>query len=497
MNYSHAEITERCLEKSDAVMFLRSPRSPLETTEIDFLEKVFHITDNVIFIQTMVDKYDEHACSLIAERDQAILSAKLDSFIKERYERKIPFHFWPISSTLLLDAAQDINENKRHILLQASHFEELLTAIELLIYRTSGYTTTCIACFEAVKYHDRTLASINDELEMLSAASKEERENIQRLRKQKQDDFNANWGAKSERMKKLNEEFALVLRTAVEYTRNRLSPGGELQNEFLGYINQELPDDLQQIQEFADTLASELPQRITETWQRIVRVTQREIATIFDDFKISLDRDMFSDINNSPQLNYQMKRSTLFETSRNLISGSMIGGSVGYVAATGIMKVGAVLAPWTGGASVPISALLSGLAILIGPIWGGKGGLNAGNKTNAKQAKTDLINAINKYFRDVWQELNGSQIGRTSQVDQFFGSIKKDVTAQFTAIVERENQKLSDENNRLANEIQMSESARTEKKQILLKIQKQLSDIGPELEACLQELDTINHDCTF
>ena len=68
LHFSHDNITLNCLDESDAVLFFCSTDRPFITAEMEFLNKVYRRTDNVLFIQSMADMSDDEEREEIAEK---------------------------------------------------------------------------------------------------------------------------------------------------------------------------------------------------------------------------------------------------------------------------------------------------------------------------------------------------------------------------------------------------------------------------------------------
>ncbi len=157
----HAEIAMSCIESADAVIFVTDCTGPLRETETNLIGTILSLTSNVLFVVSKADEIDHESCLAICSRNTAILKDKFG----ENHDRD--FRFWPVSSSLFLEAGGD--EDLRG----ESGFPDMLKALSALFERACGLQFAKLAYLSAKDYYIVTAKFRDERKHALEDSSKE------------------------------------------------------------------------------------------------------------------------------------------------------------------------------------------------------------------------------------------------------------------------------------------------------------------------------------
>lgn len=155
---AHEQITRNYLSKASAVIFVMTPDNPLVATERAFIESILKQTNQILFVMTKADDYDELVVDRMISRNKEILSP----YAKQTATGKIIIQ--PVSSTILFDATNE----KDDILLEMSNFDSIKEELVKLILNTVGFGVSVEVFNSFNLYNSRVMQSLN---ELKTAAS--------------------------------------------------------------------------------------------------------------------------------------------------------------------------------------------------------------------------------------------------------------------------------------------------------------------------------------
>lgn len=218
----HTAITKQYIKKADAVLFVANP-TPLEKIEIDFLQEVVEITPNIMFVTTKIDENgSESVENTIKENTDKIIKN-----IGDRLYRNVKM--LPMSSTILLDAANSDNKEISDFNLEMSGYETVKQEILNLILLTQGYYRTGVAYNSLIKYYKVIVGSLQNRLDAAHKSGEDyvrlynEYENAHRL-------FVAEMG--EDKRRNVLNEVEMILKT-MDYDFNQIfSPHGDVVKDY-------------------------------------------------------------------------------------------------------------------------------------------------------------------------------------------------------------------------------------------------------------------------
>jgi signal recognition particle receptor subunit beta len=278
---SHSEITNRYILRADAAIFVLDSDQPLTQPEKRFLEKVFAVTPNVLFVQTKIDTKDESAWQAIRDRNEILLN---DAFGREGHPQ---IRACPVSSELLFRAAGETEPQEKAYLLADSLFEDARKALDRLIYRAAGWTRSAWAAAEAARYIHSLLQSFDEQRQMIEANTAAEKTAIRQRKIDIRTQFQKDWGGGGVKRAQFMAELQRILRGVRQAAYGIGAQGTELHTRLLNDIGNLL--SRQDIEQFA----KEMPERVRTgfecEWQEIVLQAHRQIAALDQSFAMTED----------------------------------------------------------------------------------------------------------------------------------------------------------------------------------------------------------------
>lgn len=184
----HAEIAVSCIESADAVIFVTDCTGPLRETETNLIGTILSLTSNVLFVVSKADQIDHESCLAICSRNTAILKDKFG----ENHDRD--FRFWPVSSSLFLEAGGD--EDLRG----ESGFPDMLKALSALFERACGLQFAKLAYLSAKDYYIATAKFRDERKHALDDSSKESAAKVITDKRSQLLSFQSEWGPKGTKL---------------------------------------------------------------------------------------------------------------------------------------------------------------------------------------------------------------------------------------------------------------------------------------------------------
>jgi len=266
---SHELITNRYIQNAAAVVFVFDPSQPMVQQERLFLEKVFNVTPFVMFVMTKIDCYDEEHWINQISRTETLLK---DSFGKRCYSNPKVF---PVASTTLFDASKEKDEDTKAELVDFSYFPAAQAELLKVMYITVGLSRTRFAWNEANKQKNKVLLSLEEQLKMITANTKEEQEKIKEKKAAIKQSFEQLWGPASIKRKEVMLEVQSIIAGVQNRAVQLTSTAGPIYKKYLDQI--ERLQSLNGIQDFVDGASKRLISDVSSEWQAIATSAQNEI----------------------------------------------------------------------------------------------------------------------------------------------------------------------------------------------------------------------------
>lgn len=471
---SHAEITHRYAAAADAVIFLKTAQDPLVDTEIAFLKEVLTVTPNIMFIQSKIDQFDANTLEEMIARNQEQLNERLGLRTEDTQ-----YKFWPFSSKSLLKASQTTDDKARTLLQKASHYDDITGALSVLLYRTLGHCVCSLALDESAAFFRRQINAVQEECNMLTAKTAQDKARIQNNKKKRQDEFNRKWGKNGTEYANLAKRISTIIATGKNRVSSIFSNRGSVFIEFNNRIDDLSTND--EISECADSLADSFTAAVSAAWQSEISSVQHEINSDLVDCKIGCDQVSYNTIAVQTTAG-PIVSARVYDNIRNFSIGGSIGGSIGAV-------VGLVLAPLTGGLSTAINVL----GPLIGFLWGGNAARKQAMEQQNQKNKTVLKNMLNNYLSQLHSQFMVSpRVGENSPADQFFTDVKEGSEKGLQDIISNETSALQTECARLDDDARCSEEEATKRLAEKRKILENLVKLGETINQVNSEKNNLS-----
>ena len=449
LHYTHAEITNRYVATADAVIFIKNISTPLVDKERDFLRKVFTVTPNVMFVQTMVDLVEETARREQWQRAENQLNMEFKSLAGRELK------LWPVSSTLLLKAGQEENPMFREIKKKASGFDAMLQGLDSLVYRTVGYSCSCFLCNAEFTYYKSVADFLREQQALLSASSPRARQELQTVKNRKRAEFEQEWGPQGSKMTKLNDEIGMIFRKSKNET-NLIFDDMEIYRMMADEIDK-LPSDVNAVNQYAAILPEKIMEVVDQRWAVIAKQTQANLYGCFDKLQEELELVTAQSLELNNLEKVTPNQLSGFERYRNVFLGATMG----------MTTASLLIAPFTGGLSIVVGAV-------IGAVLG-----HGNSKDNwMKNARSQLKSHVNVVLRQIRNKQYGTRI------DEFFDSLSRNVQTAGGRLVERQSSRMQEECRILDEQSRLNE----EKAKATLEEIKALSQKWDQLRRSLSDI---------
>src|SRR5829696_7119214 len=217
----HALITHRFVPEADAVIFVLESGQPAVEDDLKFVEQILTVTRNIFFVQTKIDQYNKEDWQSIQWRNQEIL--------RERFgERLADTRVWPVSSTNLRKAATGDKTTEEAYLMVSRH-KELMAALQAFLARMSGWGRTAEAIAVAAPYHAASRQVLAGRLAGLTAESKQQQAELQKVAVEGKRRFDAEWGIQGQKYRELREDLQRAVAVGKQSFANILQPGSDIE----------------------------------------------------------------------------------------------------------------------------------------------------------------------------------------------------------------------------------------------------------------------------
>lgn len=326
---AHAQITHRFVPHADAVIFVLDSKSPIGQSEIEFIETILGVTNQIFFIQTMIDLYYETEWQDIQKRNQDILAERFG-------DRLADVRVWPIASTMLHEAAQTGDED----FLLISHYREMAKALQAFLRRVGGWLRAAEAIVVAERTHAMGEQMLKQRLADLQTKSKQESQKSIAQRKQ---EFEAKWGKRGQKRQELQSEVRRYAEIGQRSFRQALQPGNEIDLSQRKRI--EGLQSLDEARQLGEVMAADVVIATSKKWQEICQQAQAECVTLLAPFlqdanAITLPSEALKNLTPDPDSGANIEYTSLLTYIKRIRSDIMSSSVIGTILSAPLFILG-------------------------------------------------------------------------------------------------------------------------------------------------------------
>jgi GTPase SAR1 family protein/flagellar biosynthesis regulator FlaF len=458
---AHEQITRNYLENASAVIFILDPKNPIVTKEREFIESALKQTNQIMFVMTKADNYDENVIATMISRNEEILAP----YAKQTAMGRISIQ--PVSSTLLFDATKDKDE----LFYEMSQFEAIKDTLLKLIYSTVGFGISAEVFNSFTRYNTRVMQALKEL--RVSASSQQDSKQLIAKKMASQQEFAQEWGANGAKLREILTE----IKEKVEMLENEAQALFSQSNS----IYRDMADEIENLSSAKE--AKELSKRISSTlvcmygnvWKVILDKCERDVEKILIKYNAKLGNiDAKGSIGGIDEF-HPKKRSfadKIFSARKSFFTGSF---------------VATVLA-------VPLAAIAAPLAAL-----GGLIGIGVGIASKRDAELKRLKQELEKHLRNCHSQIYDNFLVKTEDGRTLLQTAKKEILEQGKAaiqqIYEQHKNNLDKQLHLLEEQAKASEEARKQQLQELDVVEKQWSPIVGNLkqaENLLKQMEQLN-----
>jgi GTPase Era involved in 16S rRNA processing len=474
----HAQITHRFVPEADAVIFVLESGQPVVDDDLKFIEQILTVTRNILFIQTKIDQYAKEDWQNIQRRNQEIL--------KERFKDQLTdTRVWPISSTNLRKAASADKKTEQAYLMVSRH-KELMDALQAFLARVSVWGRTAEAMAVAAKYHATSRKTLAARLAGLTAESKQQQAELQKVAVEGKRRFDTEWGIQGQKYRELREALQRAVAVGKQSFANTMQPGGDI--ELAQKAKIEEVSSLKEANRVAEEMPGEIITAAVNDWARICDEIQKRCVVLLGPFAEAVD-DIGAPVTPDPSgfpaggdTEDRFKRD-YFMALRSAAGGGMLVLGVSGMASLVMPSLAAAVfassvMPFV---AVPVLTALVGSGI--------KGALGGQVKTAQQELRVQLaeqLQKVRRHFFDV--DLTA---GAYSRVDEYFMTLDRTVSEHVRGVVEKKSKESQAEISRLKEAMELEGREREAR---IKQAQEQLAKwdkIGKSVEAVAARLKAL------
>lgn len=438
----HGEITQRFLPEADAVVFVLDSTRPITEDELGYVEEILKKTNSILFVQTKIDLFDTNKWQDIQRRNQEILRERFKDRLKD-------CRVWPISSTLLIEAAvtHDVDFEI------ASKHRELAPALQAFLLYEPGITRSAETLSLAGEFHDQSALLLTEEYRNVTEESRSKRESHRRDCIERKESFLKDWGPQGKKRRELLGGVKKVATLGKAQINQFLGRGGELETSLVRKVM--AADSIDSIRAISDQLPSIAAAQAMRAWREITEHSWSHFLQLMSPFLKDLKEvnapdshsaeGGFTDDLVAPQISrdwYAKLKAAKFD----FLVGTSTGGLAGWAGGGLLLTLGVITSP----ISSPILALI-GLAGGLLAILNGTRTIDQNQLRTAKQEvsryASDICHKLGQYFLEV-----DLAAGSFSRVDEYFTKLEEAAESQ----VETLTQTKSDEIDRVIRQLEES-----------------------------------------
>lgn len=273
---AHEQITRNYLSKASAVIYVMSPENPLVASERAFIESILAQTNQILFVMTKMDDYDENVVDRMISRNKEILAP----LASKTATGKILIQ--PVSSTLLFDATQEKDE----ILMDMSCFEDIKESLVKLVYNTVGFGISA-EVYNAFNKHNTRVMQALTELKTAAANDQGAAKELAEKKRQKQAEFVQEWGSSGAKVREINDAIRSQVRT-LETEANALFSAN---NSIYRNMQREIDDlsNSEQAERLSKNISSRLVDAYGKSWKDLLDRCEDSVENILIEYNARID----------------------------------------------------------------------------------------------------------------------------------------------------------------------------------------------------------------
>lgn len=467
----HAAITERFVPHADAVVFVLDSLEPIKAEEVAFVESILDVTPHAFFIQTKIDIVGRDAWQEMLARNERILAETFGERLKNR-------RIWPISSRLLHKAGRADKHADAYRL--QSKQPELVEALLAFLEDATLWSRVAESYLVADQAHLSARRTLAARYKALSEDPQAVRARLQRQASERLAQFDAEWGERGTRMRKLHEDLCHRITLAQQGLERALQRDGTIADEFKDEI--ESLTDRQAASQYAEELGPRLVARVGREWRLARRSTVEHCAELLRAFCEALEaptvgaRESESD-ESLPELRARLKaRGSLWDKMKGSMGEMrMVGGVSLVLGLSGVLATSPLLAPLLAGGGA-IAAFL---------------GWRQVEKRTIEEMRNDLGGNVDQMLLRLrrWLFYPDLAANTSGRVEEQFQRMEASIREDLQNLAQKKRQDTQAEIDRMMAEADLDPERRNAKAQETRQQLAAWNDIGQTLKAVQEQLE--------
>jgi GTPase SAR1 family protein len=267
----HSIITKRFIREADAVIYVLDSMQPIGEKDIEYIQSIVDVTTDILFIQTRIDQVGKPQWQEMQQRNIAILQSTFDGTLRD-------YEVWPISSTLLMKAAETGDEDY----LIASQHSKLGAALQVFLYQVAGWSKVVAALMLCEEVHQTGQAILKQRLTALTEQSHQQRAAVQQQLAQQQRAFEQFWGERGTERQRLFNRMRNAVQIGRQSMQQYLHPGSPVEMRARERISQ--ITTMEEARERANYQEGEVVAAIFDHWDNVQREMTYEWTAAFRPF---------------------------------------------------------------------------------------------------------------------------------------------------------------------------------------------------------------------
>ena len=409
---AHEQITRNYLKKAAAVIFITDPENPITTVQKEFVESALKQTKQILFVLTKMDNYNADYIRTIVNENQRILAPLASQTATKCIQ------FYPMSSKVLNFATKMKNDK----LVEKSQFDMVKEALLKMIYKTVGFEIN-VQVFNAFNQYNNRVMKALEELQT-SASQPGKAKELAELKRQKQQEFVAEWGASSTKQQEIKEEIDEQIIGLRNRVNDMLSISHPIYDNMLKRI--EALNSNQEADSLAHSMSSELQSAYGNHWKDLLEDCQCNIDSILSRFNVRIGA--VESEGASVQLDaYQSKKMGFAGHLNNFRNSYMTGSLIAGLGLGAAVAAGSVFA-------LPVVALVGAVAAVFGGIFSGVMSSRE-NKLNQKkqELKAHLSNCLQQACSDIIRRPTRGNLTELQNAERVLQEASKEAIASLYA----------------------------------------------------------------
>lgn len=196
----HGRIIQRFVPQAEAVVFVLSSGAPVTESEMEAIAEVLRYTRHIFFVQTQIDLHSEERWREVWERNYELLNKRFGKQIGIPEE---PIQIWPVSGTQLLNVMRVRRQSQIEQFYQDSRFHQMERGLRRFLFQLTGCTRIAEVLTLANQYYMDGRKHLTEQAENAQVVGQEQREAMTREKKERMEQFIADWGAQGTRRREL------------------------------------------------------------------------------------------------------------------------------------------------------------------------------------------------------------------------------------------------------------------------------------------------------